>query len=179
MSWCGVTPFKAEVYWTEVVQQTFEVHDMSYSGGGGNSKGNLHHWNFQISEYLWLDVTGVALPIIMWQLQWCTDTIFQTKNVSFSHTKSIFTDIQSDCGCIKQELYFGHHRNAVFPLSCTQVRCSTNMNRNEYAWTIYGMNTPKKHVAMLLPSPLQYRISPSGSLAYFLFPLSLSKLFPH
>lgn len=37
------------------------------------------------------------------------------QNVSFSHSESIFTDIQSDCGCIKQELYFGHHRNAVFP----------------------------------------------------------------
>lgn len=88
VSWCGVTPFKAEVYWTEVVQQTFEVHDMSYSGGGGDSKGNLHHWNFQISEYLWLDRTGVAQPIIMWQLQWCWDTIFQTKKTYLSHIQN-------------------------------------------------------------------------------------------
>lgn len=42
--------------------------------------------------------------------------ISDQKNVSFSHTESVFTDIQTDCGCIKQELYFGLHRNAVFPL---------------------------------------------------------------
>lgn len=54
VSWCGVTPFKADVYWTEVVQQTFEVHDMSYRGGGaGDLKGNLHHWNFQ-KMYDWM-----------------------------------------------------------------------------------------------------------------------------
>lgn len=41
------------------------------------------------------------------------------QDISFSYTESILTDIQSDCGCIKQELYFGHPRNAVFPLSHT------------------------------------------------------------
>lgn len=37
------------------------------------------------------------------------------QNLYFSHTESVFTDIQSDYGCIKQERYFGHQRNAVSP----------------------------------------------------------------
>lgn len=36
----------------------------------------------------------------------------------------------------------------------------------------------KKKCCSVVVPPLQYRFSPSGSLAYFLFPIVLSKLFP-
>lgn len=113
-SWCGVTPFKAKVYWQKVVQQTFEVHDLSYSGGGGGvyregwtpGKSDLHHWNFQISEYLRLNVTDVVVPVVHnHRIYWHWHTMFLTG----------FTDIHWDRWCIKQQLYFGYHGKAAFP----------------------------------------------------------------
>lgn len=94
VSWCGVTPFKAEIYWTEVVQQTFEVHNMSYSGGGEALKGKSAPLKFPdirifmvgndrcSSTYSFVVVTMVYTQNI------------SDQSISFSLTESIFTDIQ-------------------------------------------------------------------------------------
>lgn len=71
-------------------------------------------------------------------------TISLDQNTRFSHTESIFNDIHSDCGYIKQELYFGHHRNAVFAARLHTVSCSTNTDSSEHARTICGTKSSKK-----------------------------------
>lgn len=108
-------------------------------------------------------------------------TIFLDQSISFSHTEFILTDIHSDCGYIKQELYFGHHRNASSPPT-------SHAHKSDVAptWTVMNMpelsavqNPQRKRCSdIVLPPPLQ--LSPSGSLAYFRFlHLSLSESFPH
>lgn len=139
VSWCGVTPLKAEVYWTEVVQQTFEVHDMSYSGEGGgwgcHSKGNLHHWNFQISEYLWLDMTGMAHSIMSWLSQWCNTWRFRPK-----HT---FVTYRIHIHWRSERLWLCKARTVLWPsLECCFSLCHTHThNGSDVAptWTEVDM----------------------------------------
>lgn len=138
---------------------------------GGNSKGNLHHWNFQIWEYLWLDMTVEHNPLFCGRYNGTQIQYYRPKSLFLTYRIRIYWHSEW-LWLYKARTVLWPSKECCFPLSFTQqVRCSTNMNRNEHAWTIYGINTP---TMLLPPPPLWYRSSPSGSLAYFLFHVSLS-----
>lgn len=98
-----------------------------------------------------------------------------------SLTKSMFNDTHCDRCWIKQIKWTlaAVGGGLVSPsLNRSQCKCSTNMDRSKH--TLLALKTNKnkrKRDCNCAPSPsLQYGLSPNGSLAYFLFPISLRRL---
>lgn len=174
LSWCGVTPLKAVVYWTEVVQQTSEVHDpwvivemgerVGVEGAALWEIGTIQisrHQNF----YSWDIRCSLTHCYVAVVTTLCRHRKFRP------NTKSTCTDIQRDYNRIKQELSFGHRRNAVFSNSDTQFWCSTNMNTNVKHANIYEARP--SHPLQKKSSPMLSCAAPNPrNIVRFPFPLS-------